>query len=390
MAIVNWPAALVPGPGSGFGQRRFDLSFASETTGAQQDRILAPPRWQLSLAAPESLSPALAGQWQAVIMALRGRVNHLQAWDFGRAQPLGTARGVMTLGASAAAGATTVTLAGVTGANLLLAPNALDNAAWSGFAIVTPNTDAAAVGVGTTADTLTDSSNTGRWGRDQSVQVVDDATPYTASVYVKKTTGGTSPTFGLFLSFTGGAVAVNNNPRFNTDTGETVGGIGTGVVTDAGDYWRFSSTLQNNASGHTQVFFSLSPATALHGEFFADVTAQGSAVVSQAQLERGTVPSDSPAPATLLPGDLLQIGTGLGTQQVVMVTAAAQADELGAMAVTFEPPLRVAHSLGAAVQWDKPAAFFKMTTSASAWQYQPTQAGPWVNGLSLDLLEHWQ
>jgi hypothetical protein len=96
------------------------------------------------------------------------------------------------------------------------------------------------------------------------------------------------------------------------------------------------------------------------------------------------------AAPTLMPGDLLQIGSGLGTQQVVMVTAAAVADDLGAMAVTFEPPLRVAHSVGAAVKWDKPAAFFKMTSSASGWQYQPTKAGPWVNGLSMDLMEHWQ
>lgn len=208
MAIITWPAALMPGPGSGFGQRRYDLSFGSESTGAQQDRVLAPPRWQLSIVQPSVLRAAAAGQWQAVIVGLRGRVNHLACWNFGRPQPLGTYRGALTLSAGAALGATSISI-----------------------------------------------------------------------------------------------------------TGGTPGG-------------------------------------------------------------------------TLLPGDMLQVGAGLGTSQIVMVTAPATADGAGLISPTFEPPLRLAHAGAASVAWDKPIGYFKQAATGSLWTYQAA-AAPLTTGMSLDLLEQW-
>ena len=97
MAVITWPTDLQPGVGTAWGQRRYDLTFPSEATGAQQDRLLAPPRWQLSIQQPELLTPRQAGQWQAVVLKMRGRVNHLLAPNFGRLQPLGTMRGTLTL-----------------------------------------------------------------------------------------------------------------------------------------------------------------------------------------------------------------------------------------------------------------------------------------------------
>lgn len=208
MAIITWPDALMPGPGSGFGQRRYDLTFGSESTGAQQDRVLAPPRWQLSIVQPSVLRAAAAGQWQAVIISLRGRVNHLLCYNFGRPQPLGTYRGTLTLNANAALGATTASIAG------------------------------------------------------------------------------------------------------------------------------------------------------------------------------GTVAG------TLLRGDLVQIGTGLGTSQVVMCMADATADGAGVIGLTFEPPLRTAFTSGAVVAWDKPKTYFKQMASSSVWTYQAA-AAPLTTGMGLDLLEHW-
>ena len=115
MSIITLPAGLKIGVGSGVGQRRFDLVSQSDSTGSQQVRLLAPPRWTLSLVQPQWLSLAEAGDWSAMLAQLRGRVNVLAAWDPGRPAPQGTLRGTLTLAATAAAGATTVSVTGGAG-----------------------------------------------------------------------------------------------------------------------------------------------------------------------------------------------------------------------------------------------------------------------------------
>jgi hypothetical protein len=60
-----------------------------------------------------------AGKWEALVYGLRGRVNHLSAFDPGRVAPAGTARGSLRLAAVAAAGATSVVLVGGTAGTLL-------------------------------------------------------------------------------------------------------------------------------------------------------------------------------------------------------------------------------------------------------------------------------
>lgn len=209
MSVITWPSTLRVGPGSGFGQVRYDLMFSSEMTGASQDRVLGPPRWTLSILQPAVLKPDEAGQWQSVLMQLRGRTNHLLAPDFSRLAPRGTMRGTMTLSADPALGATSI-------------------------------------------------------------------------------------------SITAGAGQANT---------------------------------------------------------------------------------------TLKAGDKLQIGTGLGTSQLVMVTADATANGSGVITVSVEPPLRVDFASGAAVTWDRASAYFKLAQSSTGWQFNPSVYGPLMTGMALDLTE---
>lgn len=204
MSIVTLPSSLPLGPGSRMGQQRYDLVAVSETTGAQQVRPMGPPRWMLTLVQPATLPAAHAGQWQGLIVALRGRINHLAAWDPGRPVPMGTMRGTPSLGASAAVGASAITVA------------------------------------------------TGQPG------------------------------------------------------------------------------------------------------------------------------------CTLLAGDRIQIGTGLGTSQLVMVTANATADGSGSLALSIEAPLRQAFASGVAVAWNRPLGYFRAATDQSSWSYPSRNA---VQGMALDLLE---
>lgn len=114
-SIITLPTSLPIGVGSGMGQRRYDLVGTSETTGAEQARVVAPPRWTLQLLQPPNLPQRSAGQWQALLLRLRGKVNRLLAWDPVRTQPMGTLRGTLTLTGAHAIGAPTLSITGSSG-----------------------------------------------------------------------------------------------------------------------------------------------------------------------------------------------------------------------------------------------------------------------------------
>lgn len=90
------------------------------------------------------------------------------------------------------------------------------------------------------------------------------------------------------------------------------------------------------------------------------------------------------ATGTLLAGDWLQFGTGLGSSQLVKVMEDATASA-GAIAVQFEPPLRKAYAAGTVVTWDKPLAYYRAIGNAPSWTY--SKNGLASGGFALDLLE---
>lgn len=111
MAVITLPTGLaIAKRGVRWGQRRFDVIGGNDATGNIQDRLGAPPRWSLSLRAPDAITAAEAQVWRAMLLQLRGRVNYLLAWNPAQVAPRGTMRGTMTLNASASAGATSVVI----------------------------------------------------------------------------------------------------------------------------------------------------------------------------------------------------------------------------------------------------------------------------------------
>lgn len=385
MSIITLPEDLLVGVGSGMGQQRYDLVGTSDSTGSQQVRLLAPPRWTMSLIQPAWLSPAEAGRWQSLVARLRGRANVLAAWDVARPAPRGTARGSMSLASTAAAGATALTISGAApGNNLLFAGSALTAAAWSFVsAAPTANTHVAPDGT-TTADTVQDNSALGGGYARQAVSVPDDSQLYKASCYVRKTTGATAPTFCLALEFQGGGTSRSAYVRFNTDTGAVI--FGTGTVVDAGAYWLFETTLSNNATGHTTLRYYVFPAWAAYGATTQDLTITGGAVVWGCKLQPAAGATDY-TPPTLLAGDWLQIGTGVGSHYC-MVTADATENDAGQLVVSIEPPTRASIASATVVTWDKPLVYLRQQQAASSWQY--TKTGGVTAGFALDLLETWQ
>lgn len=105
MAIVTLPDNLKLEKLS-FGRQTFDLPFSNADTGANSTRLLGPPRWTISFGSAPDLDLSVAGEWISFMLKLKGRINHLEAWDKARPQPLGTCRGQMSLASALAEGAT--------------------------------------------------------------------------------------------------------------------------------------------------------------------------------------------------------------------------------------------------------------------------------------------
>lgn len=84
---------------------------ASPFGGSEQVIDLLNDRWLLSCELPANSQAG--GAWrEAFIGALRGQINTCQLWHFTRPQPRGTVRGTLTLGATAAQGTSSITVAG--------------------------------------------------------------------------------------------------------------------------------------------------------------------------------------------------------------------------------------------------------------------------------------
>lgn len=99
-----------------------------------------------------------------------------------------------------------------------------------------------------------------------------------------------------------------------------------------------------------------------------------------------TIMSVGQGAATLLDGDWLQVGTGLGTSQLVRVNADAVATT-GVITVTFDHVLRTAYPAGTAVTWSRPVGYWRRADTETRWSYTNRRIG---GGQTMDLVEVWR
>jgi hypothetical protein len=168
--------------------------------------------------------------------------------------------------------------------NRLTYSNTLSNAAWSSWlgALV----QGATAPDGTpTAWTLTDNTASSYQGISRSMAIAADGASYTVSFSLAKTSGGTSPTFAINLALMGGT-AVSGFLRLDTDTGTALWYTGWTIISENAGFWRCTRTLTNNGT-NTLLSVGIYPATAAHGSSADTVTATGSAVVANFQLNFG-------------------------------------------------------------------------------------------------------
>lgn len=110
MSIINFPASLLVSE-SRWSQLRRDLAFGG-AFGSQSVEVDG-PLWEVMIQSPDMLERD-AGEWQALMMQLRGQTNQLALWNHGRSAPRGTMRGAMTLNTAAAQGAVVLSIIAAT------------------------------------------------------------------------------------------------------------------------------------------------------------------------------------------------------------------------------------------------------------------------------------
>lgn len=361
------------------GQQRFDLSEQSDPTGHTATRLGGPPRWTVALRTLDALEPAISAMWKAIALQLRGRINHLALYDVTQPQPRGTARGAITLGSSAAAGATTLYLNGCRGLNFVLGGSF--------------ETDTNADGL---ADGWTRYSN----GSTGALSAAQSTTAVLHGTYSQQ----------LVAAALGGAVTDRNGIE---QAGVPVGALAGQVVTlacriagtaatglmlyaawfDAGNTPTGGDIfVTGTATGGVQDFTisGTCPANAATATIYvyqnAGSGSSATLLVDGVRLVLGSSSPSYPPLPTLLQGDMLQVGTGVGSHYC-MLTADNTASDAGVFAASIEPPLRRAIGSGAVVIWDKPKGHYKQRPDSLSWS--GAAGSSMVGGFAFDLMEDW-
>lgn len=361
------------------GQQRFDISEQSDTTGHTATRLGGPPRWTVALRTLDALEPAVSGLWKAIAVQMRGRVNHLALHDITQPQPRGTFRGTVTLGATSSAGATALTLAGCRGLNAVM----------GGSFEVDTNADGVADGWarysnGTTGLLTASLSGTAVAHGTYSQQVFAAALGSSDADRngVVQLGAPVSHLAGLPITLQGSVAATTGTTLMIYAAWKDSGGTPTG-----GDVF---TTITANGATQTISIAGTCPAAAATADVYVyqrNGTGGGAVLLVDAVLlVAGGAPAAYPDPATLLAGDWLQIGSGVGSHYC-MVMADATASDAGAMSVLVEAPTRKAWSSGTAVTWDKPKAHFKQRPDSLSWS--GAAGSDMVGGFAFDLMEDW-
>ncbi len=358
------------------GQQRFDISEQSDTTGHTATRLGGPPRWTAALRTLDALEPAVSALWKAVAVQLRGRVNHLALYDVTQPQPRGTARGSMSLGSTASAGATSISVAGCSGTNYLV----------GGSFETDTNADGVAEGwtrysTGSTG-TLSASIGTSMPVAGTKNQVCNASALASGAEHGVRQLGvGVTALAGQTVTIAC-SVAANGGTRAQMACVWKDGG-GSTISTLTADILATGSQQDISATG-------VCPSNAATADVYiyqySGSGSSGGLLIDAARLVLGDLSASYPSAPTLLVGDWLQISTGVGSH-LCMVTADATASDSGVMSVTIEPPLRKAFVGATAVTWDKPRGHFKQRPDSVSWS--GVAGGTGSGGFAFDLMEDW-
>jgi hypothetical protein len=362
MATIDWPEALIPQT-CAIGSQGAGVQFKSPYNGTLQAIDFVAERLVLSATLPQRRR-AGAGAVEAFLFQLRGGVNRVRAWHFGRPVPVGTLRGTPTLKTTVTRGASSIVLQGCTGANLI---------SGGGF-------DIAGVGGLGAGWSSYQSGSTG--------SVVYDLFPRGAGNMQRAFAGALAVAGRVGVSKAGAPAAAGQTYTLAADL--ATGSVGLQIVLNidwsAGGAYVSSSNLVHvpvaNNDFRRVALTATAPATADGATLYVWMTggsgAPASLLVDTLQWSIGT--SSEPVPTTLLAGDLLGMGNHL-----MMARASATANDAGEMTVPIVHRIRETVASGVAVTWDKPTAQFVMPSQLATVMHFPGG----IESAALDLEEVW-
>lgn len=385
-----------------WGQKDYTLTLANPDTGAQQTRMLAPPRWTAVLNLNMSVGAAQMAVWKSMLSRLRGKTNQLELYDIKNPAPRGTARGIWTSSGTLAVGATSMAVqAQRLLVNYIRYSEELQQASkWVvGAATVTANAVTTPVG-DSTGDHLAETAVTAQHTISQSAFLSVIGTSYTISVHLRAAERGFA-FFGFNGTGTLPFISVNLTTGVTTLVNGSVTAHG---ATDAGagGWWRVFMTV-TSADALDGVSVRISTDGVWANRSYLGVAAQGIYVWGadyrltsdyDADPAYQRVGADASTfdkvsyvnvGKTILNGDWVGVGSG-ATRQLVMVTADVTLDATASGTVTFEAPSRYAQAASYALTWDKPTCLMRSVESDCGWASDADAEG----SVALNLVESWE
>ena len=118
---------------------------------------------------------------------------------------------------------------------------------------------------------------------------------------------------------------------------------------------------------------------------YPEGTMRGSPVLAST-VNAGDTTAVLTASGTLKAGDLLQIGSGVGTSQLISVVDDA-APSGPSITINFEAPARYTFTAGTAVVWDHPRFYAKRRGGPPGWSYAKGYRG--AGNFRFELMESW-
>lgn len=344
MATQDWPTSRAFQPAAvQFGSTTGKSAWRGVFTGNSEVTSHLADRLTMTLTLGSAVTREDAEDRAAFLQALDSTGDWVRMRPAHRQGNRGTLISAAGLSAAAASGARSITLTGVRDAvNMLLYPLALQASAWTpalnAAAVTTNQNDPPGVG-GVSGDVLTDSSTSASQVRQQVVPIQSSSATYAITAFVKRTTGGTAPTFALQVDLTGGT-SVTGRAVVNTDSGALLAQVGTAAVASVsggdGTYTRVTVTITDNNSGNTAATVTIYPAWAAAGNAANSVAATGAAGVGPVQMELGSSFSAFDYRHTLESGDALSFGGNL----LLVGMGGAVATAGGVMTVPLVLPLQ--------------------------------------------------
>ena len=382
MSIITLPAeCALQLAGFSLGQQRFDITEQSDGNGNTATRLGAPPRWRASLRSLPAMVAADAARWKGLQLGLRGRINHLALWDITNPQPRGTARGALVTSGSTAAGATSAMITGAIALPNIMAGGSFEidtNAdgladGWTRYSAGSFSTLSAALSAGMHPHGATSQALLAAMlGATSS----DRQGIFRSGVDVSALAGLPATLSFVVLGTLNSSMQVEL--AWRDAGGSVIGSMSTGAVA-------LTTGVQSLSVSGTAP--ALAATAIIYAYQHSNTGASPSFYIDAVQLEQAAAPTAYAGFATLLQGDWLQIGTGVGSHYC-MVSADATFNDAGTATVSFEPPLRQAIAGSTVVAWHKPLCHYRQTADAATWDAVPGSSD--VGSFQLELIEDWR